>query len=79
MGACDDARHNLGAIEGKGERGPRNEAFYLAARAGDAGSLELMQKGLSRGLVTKDSYKKSLRMYEDSICKMKSKQRDKGR
>ena len=72
------ARFNLGCMEG--HAGNHNQAmkhFLIAARAGSKLSLDVVKKGYTEGLVTKDEYANTLRAYQKSQDEMKSDARDK--
>ena len=72
------ARHILGCMEG--ESGNEHRAIkhhIIAARAGYEESLEGIQLGFKEGLVTKDEYASTLRVYQKMQDEIKSDARDK--
>ena len=78
MGGSVEARNNLGALEGQAGNDYRAFKHYkLAARAGYKESLDTVKKGFMAGLVTKDEYANTLRVYQKSQNEVKSDARDK--
>lgn len=71
------SRHNLGRIELEDrnmDRGMRH--FMIAAKCGFDDSLNMVRKGYTKGLVTKDDFEMTLRAYQASCEETKSEQRD---
>jgi len=78
MGGNVKARTNLGFTEG--QAGNHHRAYkhlLIGARAGDDLSLENVKRGYKYGLVTKDEYADTLRVYLERQKEMKSDERDK--
>ena len=78
MNGSEQARNNLGALEGKA--GKYDRAFkhiIIAARAGNKPSLDNVKQGYMSGHVTKEEYANTLREYQKSQNEMKSDARDK--
>jgi len=78
MGGYADARHNLGCEEfddGNEDRATRH--FMLAARAGDNQSMGNVTVIFKKGMITKDEYEGTLRVYQKSLDEMKSDARQK--
>ena len=73
------ARHILGIIEEieNDNMDRANKHFLIAARSGFGKSLEKIGEGYKAGLVTKDEYASTLRMYQCSTDAMKSEGRTK--
>ena len=77
MGGDTEARHNLGALEGKaGNHQRAKKHFIIAASAGHPESLDAVKTGFRNGLVTKDEYESTLRAYQKQVDEMKSEARD---
>ena len=71
------ARYNLGVIEGQAGIHKRAlKHFIIAARAGDAKSLDTVKKGFTDGFITKDEYASTLSVYQERQSQMKSDARD---
>jgi hypothetical protein len=71
------ARYNLGALEGQtGNHHRATKHFIIAAKAGHTESLDVVKKGFTKGLVTKDEYASVLRAYHERQTEMKSVARD---
>jgi len=78
MGGDVQARHNLGVDEAKAFNIDRAvKHFMIAVRSGCAKSLEIIKQFYGYGQVTKDDYKKALRLYQEYLGEIKSPQRDK--
>ena len=91
VGGDAHARRNLGlneALEGNVDRAVKH--FMIAIKNGDSKSMEIIKKlysekiieelcseGAEGGYVTKDDYTKALRLYQEYLGEIKSKQRDK--
>ena len=77
MGGHLDARHNLGAKEGRAGNIDRAlNHFMIAAGYGDNDSLEMIKQMFMNKYATKDDYAKALRAYQASLVEIKSPQRD---
>ena len=78
MGGNVKARTNLSFIEG--QAGNHHRAYkhlLIGARAGDDLSLDNVKRGYKYGLITKDEYADTLRVYHERQKEMKSDERDK--
>ena len=76
MGGHEYARYALGtAEEANGNMNKAMKHYMIAARSGYDKALEEVGKGYKHGLVTKDEYASTLRVYQDSAEEMKSEQR----
>ena len=72
------ARHNLGIEEAKaGNIARAMRHFILSAKAGFKDSLDIVKKGVMKGVITKDEYANILRAYQSRQDEMKSEGRDK--
>ena len=77
MGGHVDARHNLGALEGRaGNMDRALKHFMIAVSFGNNDSLESIKQMFMRGYATKDDYTKTLRAYQANLVEIKSAQRD---
>jgi len=73
-----DARYTLGVWDYKAGNNDRAiKHFVMVAKAGDKKSLEKVKKIFMQGLVTKDEYASTLRVYHDRQKEMKSEMRNK--
>ena len=73
-----EARHDLGCLEGKaGNHHRAMKHFFLAARAGEKRSLDIIKAMFMHGIITKDEYANTLRAYHERQKEMKSEMRDK--
>ena len=78
MGGHENARYNLGRIEGMNGNDDRAmKHFMIGARSGEDDSLKEVGFGYKHGLVTKDEYANTLRAHKDAQDEMKSEQRTK--
>ena len=80
IGGSIQARNNLGCMEG--EAGNEQRALKhltLAAKAGNKLSLDIVKDGFMGGMITKDEYENTLRLYQARQDEMKSDARDKAR
>ena len=78
MNGSVKSRHNLGVFEHEGCDLHRAIKHYIiAARAGCKESLDVVKKGYTVGIVTKDEYANTLRAYQNSQDEVKSEARDK--
>ena len=73
-----DARYNLGREEYRTNNNYRRATmhFFLAARAGEKRSLDIIKEGFMKGVVTKDEFANTLRAYHERQKEMKSNARD---
>lgn len=72
------ARHNLGAIEMRGDNWDRALKHYMiAAGGGSSESLKAIQLFVKSGHATKEEYTQALRSYQAYLGEIKSPQRDK--
>ena len=77
MGGSVDARHNLGAFDwNAGNHHRAMKHFILAAKAGEASSLDEVKDGFMKGVVTKDEFASTLRAYHERQKEMKSDMRE---
>jgi len=73
MGGDIHARFHLGVSEGKaGNEHRALKHLFIAARAGDKRSLDIIKKAFMKGVVTKDEYAHTLRTYQKIRSEMKS-------
>jgi len=71
------ARHNLGCIEMDAGNIDRAQKHYMIAiRGGYSKSLNMIKQLYSYGYATKDDYTTTLRLYQEYLGEIKSKQRD---
>ena len=78
MGGDEIARHNVGVSEANaGNLDRALKHWMIAVRSGCAKSLEIIKQFYGYGQVTKDDYKKALRLYQEYLGEIKSPQRDK--
>jgi len=72
-----NARYNLGLQEAKsGNMDRALKHFMIAARSGDADSVEAIQEMYTDAHATKEDYTKALQLYQEYLGEIKSKQRD---
>ena len=77
MGGDINARHNLGIEEKNAGRVDRALKHYMiAVRDGFALSLKQIQRMYSNGHATKEDYTTALRLYQEYLGEIKSRQRD---
>ena len=77
MGGFMPARHNLGRMEwNAGNHHLAMRHFTISARAGDKESLDPVKRGFMAGIVTKDEYANTLRVYHERQKEMKSDARE---
>ena len=77
IGGHEQARYNLGAIEGNNGNVERSVKHYIiAARAGHEYSLAGVKEGFMKGDVAKEEYADTLRAYQKAQDDMKSDMRD---
>jgi len=78
MSGCIEARFSLGLLENREDNPHRAfKHFTLAARAGNEEPLDAIKLAFQYGLVTKDEYASTLRVYHERQKAMKSDERDK--
>ena len=73
----EEARYNLGLLEGMFDKDRSTKHFLIAARAGLDEALKEAGKRYTSGHVTKEEYASTLRAHKESQDEMKSEQRTK--
>ena len=77
IGGDTYSRHNLGNMEGlEGNLGRALKHHMIAVESGCSETLETIQKMYSYGHATKEDYTKALRLYQEYLDEIKSRQRD---
>ena len=77
IGGDVTARHNLGINEGEAGNAERALRHHMiAVRAGENDSLKEIQELYSDGHATKDDYMKALKLYQQYLGEIRSRQRD---
>ena len=80
IGGYAEARHNLGAFEGRNRRYDRaTKHWIIAANMGHDESLEYLKKNYAKGFVTKEEFASALRAHQAAVDATKSPQREEAR
>ena len=77
IGGSESGRYNLALVEKKaGNMEKALKHYMIAVRGGDNNSLNAIKDSYSNGHATKDEYTKALRLYQEYLGEIKSRQRD---
>ena len=80
IGGYPEARHNLGAFEGRNKKYERaTKHWIIAASMGYDESLEYLKKNYATGFVTKEEFASALRAHQAAVDATKSPQREEAR
>ena len=80
IGGYAEARHNLGAFEGRNKKYERaTKHWIIAASMGHDESLEYLKKNYANGFVTKEEFASALRAHQAAVDATKSPMREEAR